>query len=121
MEQPKKNPKASGFLMQYWKLILGAICLGFYLNSHSTLFLIAGIVLLMLHFSEVRKKNASQQNPENQADQVQTMTDEPDPIPPVDEETWICTSCGATTKGDRCEYCDSPRENSPDEDSPVEG
>ena len=104
------------FIMKYWKAIVGAICLGLYLNDGSFLLLLVGIGLIAWHFMGNRNASSGQQQdqqagkPENQSFQPSNPLSDAKPSDPeIPEDTWLCNKCGATTKGDFCEYCDTPR------------
>ena len=113
-KQPTNRTSLSGFLKTYWMLILGVLLI---LGGGSTTFIIAGVVLIILHFVNARKNaNQSQDHPEEPESQsapsVGNLFSEVPAKPEEDPEAWVCEKCGATNAGSAsvCEYCDSPRE-----------
>ena len=107
MENQNKN-NGSGVSRLSWQPILGgALILYGMMKDNGWLFILAGVVFLILYL--VERKRTVQSDQQSQESETPEFEKPEQPKEP-DGETWICSHCGATTRGDICEYCDSPRE-----------
>ncbi|MBQ6425609.1 MAG: hypothetical protein IJK14_00545 [Clostridia bacterium] len=119
-QQPTNKNSVSVFLKSYWKLIVGVFLLIAGSDGNS-LFLLAGVVLLILFFADLRKKakpgqqqGQPEETPAQSAPSVGHLFSGAPVKPEDDREEWVCERCGATNRGSVCEYCDTPREEKAD-------